>query len=225
MSTIFSIDYIVFGFMGYNMSLIELFGTTLGLFSVWFAARSNILTWPATILNTIAFFMVFYQVRLYSDMFLQLYFFAIAIYGWNYWHKTFTENSKPVNRLSHKEWLTVTAVAIVGSASLGLFISNIHHLLPQLFPAPASFPYINAFSATLSVIANFLMARRKLENWLIWMLVDTICIAVYAANGILLMSLEYFILLVICIYGYRSWLAELKHLPDKSNVQPSTTCK
>lgn len=208
MVSFFDINYVIFSLWGYNMSLIELVGTIFGLFSVWLAARSSILTWPATLVNTVAFFLVFYQIRLYSDMLLQIYFFAIAIYGWYYWSRAFTVNSKPIRRLSKKGAISVGIVTALGTVTLTILVGNLDNLLPSLFPEPASFVFVNAFTVTLSVIANFLMARRLLENWFLWIVVDVFCVVVYAAKGIWLMSFEYFILMIICLYGYRSWKVE-----------------
>lgn len=210
MGYLLDIDYVLFSLMGYNMSLVEFVGTIFGLLSVWFAARSKVLTWPVTLMNTIAFFLVFYQVRLYSDMLLQIYFFCISIYGWYYWRHGCKEIAKPVERLRRCDYFVVAGIAIVGAGSLGVFMSRIHLLIPSIFPEPASFPFVNASSVILSMIANYLMATRRLENWYLWMLVDIICVVVYLMQGILLMSFEYLILFGLCIYGYRSWYAEFR---------------
>lgn len=210
MEYLLDIDYVLFSLMGYNMSLVEFVGTIFGLLSVWFAARSKVLTWPVTLINTIAFFLVFYQVRLYSDMLLQIYFFCIAIYGWYYWRRGCAEATKPVERLRRSDYFVVAGIAIVGAGCLGVFMSRIHLLIPSIFPEPASFPFVNATSVILSMIANYLMATRKLENWYLWMLVDIICVVVYLMQGILLMSFEYLILFGLCIYGYRSWFNEFR---------------
>jgi len=209
MQSIWDIHFVLADIMGYKLSLVELVGTIFGLAAVWLAARSNILTWPLTLVNTVAFFVIFYQVHLYSDMLLQVYFFVVACYGWFYWRKSSVDGtSKNVKRLSRNGQIKVAVLALVLTGLWGTLMLNIHKLLPSLFHEPASFPYINAFTAILSVIANFLLARRYIENWLIWILVDAIVVVVYAINGVYLISLEYAILLVICIYGYRSWVRE-----------------
>ena len=80
MPEIFSLDYIIVEFWDYPMSLIEIFGTITGLITVWFAARNNIITWPFGLVNVSSFFIIFWQVNLYADMFLQVYFFSMSIY-------------------------------------------------------------------------------------------------------------------------------------------------
>ena len=74
--------------LGYPLSFLELFGTLTGLVTVWLAARAHILTWPTGLINNLAFFLIFYQVQLYSDMLLQIYFFVISLYGWWYWQRS-----------------------------------------------------------------------------------------------------------------------------------------
>lgn len=213
MHELFSITFVIFDVFGYQMSIIELVSTCFGLAAVWLAARSNILTWPATIINAAGFFAIFYQVRLYSDMVLQLYFMAIAIYGWFFWRDEQHKGLRTVSKISKNEWVAVALFTAIGTALLGTIMSNIHIILPKLFDKPANYAYINALSATLSIIANLLMARRKLENWYLWIAVDTICVALYASTGILLMAVEYAILMGICLFGLKSWKHEYsKHI-------------
>ena len=85
LNALYDINYVLVQIGDYPLSLIEFLGTLTGLISVWLASRGNILTWPTGLLNVIAFFALFYQVRLYSDMVLQVYFFGMSIYGWWFW--------------------------------------------------------------------------------------------------------------------------------------------
>ena len=81
----FYIDNTFFTLLDYPISYLEFFGTIAGIIAVWLAAKSNILTWPIGLINIGLFFIIFFQVQLYSDMFLQVYFFGISIYGWYNW--------------------------------------------------------------------------------------------------------------------------------------------
>ena len=97
----FNIDTILFEILGYRMSLLELLAVLTGLAAVWYAARANIITWVFAIVNAVLFFMLYYQVNLYSAMVLQIFFFCNAIYGWFNWRRQSSDGDKPVTLLSH----------------------------------------------------------------------------------------------------------------------------
>lgn len=203
-----STEYILFHIGDYPLSLIELVGTVFGLLSVWWAARANILTWPAGILNEIGFFALFYQVQLYADMLLQVFFFVITIYGWQQWRKQQEgKNAQKINigALSqHWRWYYLCFL-IVGSLCLGVLNSQFHLIFPKIFIAPAAYPYPDAFTTMASVLATFLLARKKWEAWLLWVLVDIVSIYLYFLKGIYVVAWEYIIFLIIASMGLYNW--------------------
>jgi nicotinamide mononucleotide transporter len=208
----FDIHHILVTVFGYELSYIEAFGTLFGLICVWLGARENIWNWPVGLLNIIAFFIIFYQVRLYSDMFLQIYFFCIGIYGWIKWTRH-RQQDKPVAILSQKRRWTLVFIIIAASIALGFVVKNIHHIAPKIFPVPAAFPFIDSFIAVCSIVANVLLAKRILENWVLWVLIDFICVFVYAIKNVRFISLEYGILLIISAYGLWQWIRLYKAVP------------
>lgn len=109
--SIFDINNTLVTLLGYNLSYIECFGTLFGLLCVWLGAKENIWNWPVGLVNIILFFIIFYQVRLYSDMFLQVYFFCISIYGWVQWSKH-RQAEKPVIILCVRNENAYTALSI-----------------------------------------------------------------------------------------------------------------
>jgi len=159
----FNIDTILFEALGYRMSLLELLATLTGLAAVWLAARSNILTWLFALVNAILFFILFYQVNLYSAMALQVFFFCNALYGWYNWRKSENGDKKPVTMLIHKQRVIWLAVIILGAFALGTVMTRIHIWLPDLFPERASFVYTDAMIAVMSIVASLLLAKLKLE--------------------------------------------------------------
>ena len=205
----FDIENIAFTLPGYPISYVELIGTLFGLVSVYWASRTNILTWPSGIVNEIAFFILFYQVQLYSDMILQVFFFAATIYGWLNWRKR--PNKKTISSLTNQSKLSYVIIIALGTALLGFFIMHIHHLLPFYFPVKASFPFIDAFTTTASIVATLLLAQKKIETWLIWIVVDLFCIILYFIKGIPVVAIEYIVFLILCLLGWRNWLKEIKH--------------
>ncbi|TGL55662.1 nicotinamide riboside transporter PnuC [Leptospira kemamanensis] len=204
---LFSLDYTIFVWLGYPLSLLELLGTTSGLICVYLASRNHILTWPIGIFNSICFFFLFYQIQLYSDMLLQIYFFGSSIYGWIIWRKRTGQFTKIVS-LGRKMNLFLMFLILVGTFGLGYLTKHLPVLFPQIFQKPPDFLYWDAFTTVTSIIANLLLAQRKLESWFLWVLVDIVCIVLYSLKNIPFVTIEYVIFLLIAFYGCWHWYKE-----------------
>lgn len=211
---IFDIANIAVNINGYELSYAELTGTVFGLLSVWFAAKQNILTWGAGLINILFFFAIFYQVQLYSDMFLQVYFFITSIYGWAVWKKQKADH-RPVYSLSTKSRLLTGICIIILTGLLGLLIKKIHLLLPGVFKQPASFPFADTFIAVCSIIATVFLAKRFWENWILWIVVDVVCVFVYFKKGIFFISAEYAVFFGLAVYGLILWK---QIAPDENRI-------
>lgn len=203
----FEISNTAFTIMGYPISYVELIGTVFGLVSVYYASRANILTWGTGIVNEVFLFILFFQVHLYADMFLQVYFFIVTIYGWYNWNTTTVENKIAVINTKVR-WL-IAAVIIVGSLLSGFLITNIHVYLPGYFKVAAAYPFTDSLVMVLSIVATVLLARKKIENWYLWILVDAICVVLYFKKGVYFLSLEYLIFLGLASYGLYHWKKQL----------------
>lgn len=199
--------------LGYPVSGIELIGTLSGLAAVYLAAKSNALTWPVGILNVICFFFIFYNVQLYSDMFLQIYYFAVSIYGWIVWNKK-QEYGLQQSWLAPKYRMIIPFLILFSTLVLGYFISRLHLFLPEVFSQPADFPYTDTLIACMSIVATFLQARKKIDCWIIWIVTDILCTIVYWIKGIQLISLEYFVFTLLAVFGLISWIRIEKTHPS-----------
>lgn len=213
----FDINTIIFEALGYRMSLLELLATLTGLAAVWLAARSNILTWLFALVNAVLFFILFYQVNLYSAMALQVFFFCNAIYGWYNWRRHEGGEKKHVTMLIHKQRVLWLALIILGAMALGTVMSRIHIWLPDLFPEKATFVYTDAMIAVMSIVASLLLAKLKLENWILWIFVNLMSVAMYAMKGVMLVSVQYIIFLFMATYGLIEWRRKVSgfHNSDK----------
>jgi nicotinamide mononucleotide transporter len=203
----FDIENTAFSIIGYPISYVELIGTVFGLISVYYASKANILTWSTGIVNEVFLFILFFQVHLYADMFLQVYFFIVTIYGWYNWN-TSTVESKIAVISTKARWLT-TVIIIAGSLLSGLIIKNIHLYLPQYFKVEAAYPFTDSFVMVMSIVATILLAKKKIENWHLWILVDAICIILYFKKGVYFLSLEYLIFFGLASYGLYHWKKQL----------------
>lgn len=198
-----NIENIAFSVVGYELSYVELIGTVFGLLSVYWASRENIWTWAASVVNVAAFFVLFYQVNLYSDMFLQVYFMVVTIFGWYNWRKPSAEMS--IRKMSKKEIQIMLVSLVIGTVAIGYLMSQIHEIFPITFSEPAAYPYPDAFTTTASIIAMILLSRKQIENWLLWIAVDVVAVVLYTLKDILFVAVEYGIFLIICIFGYIHW--------------------
>jgi nicotinamide mononucleotide transporter len=206
MLSFLSIDNVAFVIFGYPMSYVELVGTILYLWSVWLISKRQILTWPVGIVSVILYMLLFYQIRLYSDFLEQIYYLGASVYGWIVWNKSVDDGQiQDVvygNRRSILLWIAITLIL---SILLGVFMARIHLLLPEVFPEAASYPFLDALTTIMSFTAMWLMARKRIESWFYWIIVDMIGIWLYFVKDVKFISLLYVILLAIAFNGLRSW--------------------
>jgi nicotinamide mononucleotide transporter len=207
--TFFDINNIAFEIIKYPISYVELIGTLFGLISVYFASKANILTWSTGIVNVFFLFILFFQVRLYADMLLQVYFFVVTLYGWYSWKKKFKKSSVTSIDFKTKIWLAV--MIGIGTFIMGFLFSNIHLYLPQYFKIEATYPYIDSFVMVLSIVATVFLAQKKIESWYLWIIVDLICVFLFFKKRIVFLGLEYLIFLGLATYGLINWKKQLNN--------------
>ena len=212
--TIFSIDTILLTIGDYPLSYIEFIGTVLYFLSVYLISRKNIITWPIGILSVILYFMLFYQIRLYSDMLEQVYYFVISIVGWITWHKKRNEQSDKKIQTSwsnKKGILSGILVTCVFTGLLSFCTYNFHNWFSAIFPEPASFPILDSLTTVMSFVAMYLTTLRKNEGWIYWIIVDIIAIWLYWVKDIRFISIQYIFLLIMAIYGFINWIKKEKY--------------
>jgi len=205
LSALFDVKETFFTVFEHPVSYVEFIGTLLGLISVFLAARANIFTWPTGIANAIFFLVIFYQIHLYSDMFLQMYFCGMGVYGWFSWKYKADHHQSAIRTLSTTNRLRLAAFIAVVTLVVGTLISQIHLILPQVFDHPASYPYIDTFIAISSILATILLARRIFETWVLWVIVDISSIGLYSVKGVKLIAVEFVIFLCLAALGVASW--------------------
>lgn len=216
-ASLYSIKYTLFSIGTYGVSVIEFFGTLFGIVAVWLAAKNRILTWPVGLVNIVLFFCIYYQVGLFSDMFLQIYFFGVGVYGWIFW-KSENEKKTPIRQLDKHQILKLTLWIFGLSLLCYYFVSNLHEWWPDVFRQEAAFPFWDSLVAVASIFANTLLARRTIDNWPIWILVDLICIILYISKGIYFIAFEFVIFTLLASYGWYQWSLE-KKLYNKIEMQ------
>lgn len=207
MSIFFSVDNTAFIWLGYEISWLELVGTIFNLAAVILAARKNIWTWPIGIIGVILFGFLFYQIRLYADMAEQLYYLITGFTGWYLWSKVRDEKEIPVTRLSTQQLGAWIIGILITGLCVGAATARIHLWLPHMFPEPADLPYLDSITTMTAFAAQFLMMRRKLENWHLWIALDICAVGLYWYKGVPFVALLYFLFLINAIYGLKKWSA------------------
>lgn len=205
----FDIENIAFDLLNYHISYVELIGTLFGLLSVYLATKANIFTWSTGIINELFLFLLFYQVQLYADMFLQLYFFIVTLYGWYNWKQNPEQNS--TSTIGLKTRIGLLFIIIISTILLGYIITNLHLYLPSYFKIKAAYPFTDSFVMILSIIATVLLAKKKIETWYLWIAVDLVCIVLFFKKGIFFLGLEYLVFLGLATFGLINWKKQLKN--------------
>lgn len=168
--------------------------------------RGNVWGWAVGLVNIICFFVIFYQIKLYPDMFLQIYFFCINCLGLFMWSKRKVhEENFGVRTLGGKQRALVLMFLLSGTLLCGIFAQNTHILLPQFFPGPSDYPFLDSFIAVSSVTASLLLLKKYFENWFLWMILDVCCVALYFVKGIYFISAEYVIYFILSSIGFLDW--------------------
>lgn len=181
------------------MRPLEALATLLGLINISLIVRRSVWNYPFGLAMVAIYAWIFAQpdVRLYSDVGLQVFFFVVQLYGWWNWSKSEAESGEVQVLLlpgtGRAGWIAVIAVTTLAWGAL-------MHLYTS-----AALPWWDAFIAMTSVSAQLLMARRCLENWILWIAVDAVAIGVYAAKGLMLTSILYTVFLLVSVVGLLSW--------------------
>jgi nicotinamide mononucleotide transporter len=179
------------------MSVIEIIAVLFSLACIWLAVEKHPLNWPVGLVGVAAYMILFFQVKLYADMLLQVVFIAQGVYGWYNWMKRKDDQKEiEVTYLQTRQRLIYAASIIVTTVAWSYVL--VHY-------TDASTPYVDAFVATLSLVANWLMAKKKTDNWVLWILADAIYVALFWYKELYLSSGIYVIFLILATKGLIDW--------------------
>ena len=177
--------------------LLELLAAITGIICVFLQTRENIWAWPFGIVSVSILVYVFQQNALYSDMILHVIYIALNGYGWWYWssHQA-TSNKTPIRILTRSQMLGWTGVVLVGSVIWGYGMNSW---------TTADLAYADAFTTVGSLTAQFLLAKKVLQNWVIWIIVDVVAVNVYLYKELYFTAGMFVVFLLLCMKGYRDW--------------------
>ena len=217
----FDIKQIFFPILGYPLSYLEFFGTLSGIIAVWFSARANVWSWPIGLINVVLSFFLFYQVQLYPDMFLQIFFFVTNLIGWWRWKnpRLGEEDLKAelkISWMNTRQMALITGTGVAGTLLMGFFASRLHEFFPLIFTKPSASPFIDSFITVMSIVATYYMIQKKIECWIIWILIDVTATYLYFVRDIKFYSLLYLVLTFLATMGLLHWMKEYKAYTTKS---------
>ncbi|MGU9865871.1 nicotinamide riboside transporter PnuC [Kluyvera ascorbata] len=215
--------HIPLGAGGYDLSWIEAVGTVAGLLCIWLASLEKIVNYLFGLINVTLFAIIFFQIQLYASLLLQLFFFAANLYGWYAWSRQTSQNEAElqIRWLPLPKALSWLAACVVAIALMTLYIDPVFAVLTRVavnvmqgmgmnvvMPTlqPDAFPFWDSSMMVLSIAAMVLMTRKYVENWLLWVVINVISVAIFALQGVYAMALEYLILTFIALNGSRMWM-------------------
>lgn len=188
---------------------IELLGAVIGLLYIGYSIKQSILTWPTGLLASLLYALVFYQSKLYADMALQVYYFVISIYGWLYWaygNKASNERKIPIKRTSRRLWLKL-------SLSSGVIYVVILFILKF---TDSDIAHLDAMTTALSIVATWMLARKYIEHWLIWIFVDLFSAGMYVYKNLWPTVVLFLVYTFMAYIGYREWNKESRVYLEKT---------
>lgn len=179
------------------MNLWEVGGFLFGAVGVWLQVRQHVLCWPVGAVGVALYTVVFYESRLYADMGLQAIYFVLSLYGWYEWlHGGKGHTELHVSRTSRLAWTGLIAAGVGSSFLLGF---TLYHT------TDAAIPFLDSTLTSFSLVAQFMLTRKLLENWIVWMVVDVVYIGMFISRGLYLTSVLYVVFFVLCVMGYAEW--------------------
>ncbi len=183
------------------MEITEIIAVVLGLISVYLVTRQNVWCYPLGIVSVFIYIFIFYEVKLYADMGLQVFFIVLQAYGWYEWlYGGEGKTELNVNWGTKKIYFYSAVFTVAATALLGYIL---HRL------TDASLPYVDSFLAVLSMVAQWMLAKKYIENWILWVIVNIGSIGMYAFKGLYFTTFLYVVYFGLAILGYKEWKRSL----------------
>ncbi|MBP6184496.1 MAG: nicotinamide mononucleotide transporter [Saprospiraceae bacterium] len=165
------------------------------LMYVWYTMRQSLWSWRMGIIGVILSFWVYVNYALYSDATLQVFYGVLCLYGWWQWQQP-VMSPKGYHRMSPGLIVIATGIGIIGGLSMGFFWKQFG----------AALPFWDGMTTSFSMIATWLTAKKYLENWMFWLVIDIVCVGIYIQRDIQPFVVLFAIYTILSVWGYRSWL-------------------
>lgn len=178
---------------------LEFIAVVFGVISVLFAKKNNILVYPTGLVSTILFVYILYKFQLYGDLIINIYYSIMSFLGWYLWSKTKGGHEEfPISTISRKEFVISSLIFLITLT----FVALIYYFFDKFTHWTA---YVDALTTGLFFVGMWLMAKRKIENWIFWIIADIISIPLYFYKGLTFSSFQFILFTFIAILGYKEW--------------------
>lgn len=189
----------------------EIFGTIFGLLSVWLTIKKNIWLWPTGIINIVLFFVMFYEAKLYAELITYSVFFVLSVYGWWEWlHGGENRTELPMAKTPRRTVMWLVAIGVVWWP----LQSYLFHTYTD-----AALPYWDSAITVLSLLAQWMLAKKYLENWWLWITVDVMAIGVYWVKDLHVTSGLYLVFLVLATMGLIQWKKDMRKAAPEEEMK------
>ena len=179
--------------------VLEIIAVIFGFLSVWYSKQNKVLVFPTGMISTIIFVYLLLKWELLGDMMINAYYFIMSVYGWYFWTKKVDQTHvTPISTTTTKEKQASVAIFI---ATL-IFVFAVYKTFDKWTSWVA---YVDALTTAIFFVGMWLMAKRKIENWIFWIIGDIISVPLYFYKGFTFTSFQYLGFTVIAIYGYLAW--------------------
>jgi nicotinamide mononucleotide transporter len=179
--------------------VLELVAVVFGIISVLFARKNNILVYPTGLVSTILYVYILFEFQLFGDLIINFYYTIMSVLGWYLWSKTKDgEDEFPISTINRKEILVSTLIFTITLT----FVALVYYFFDKFTHWTA---YVDALTTGLFFVGMWLMAKRKIENWILWIIADAISIPLYFYKGLTFSSFQFIIFTIIAILGYKEW--------------------
>lgn len=177
---------------------LEIFAVIFGFLSVWFSKNNNVLVFPTGLVNTSIFVYLLFKWELLGDMVINAYYFVVSIYGWYYWTRKNNNEYTPITKLNISDKKIMLLIAFLSC----LFVSLMYTYFDKWSGVVS---YVDILTTSIFFVGMWLMAKRKIESWIYWIIGDIISVPLYLYKGLAFTSFQYFIFTFIAIAGYYKW--------------------
>ena len=177
--------------------LMEIFAVLFAIIYLLLAVKQDVRCWYAAILSSSLYFFIMLSAKLYMEAYLQIFYILMAVYGWLQWNKVNVNKTKFIVRT----WSIKQHVIVISMILMFAYISG---SLLNIY-TKAALPFIDAFTTWGAIVATYMVAKKLLENWIYWFVIDSISILLFLSRELYLTSTLFFVYLIIIYFGYRSW--------------------
>jgi nicotinamide mononucleotide transporter len=186
---------------------LEFIAVLFGLLSVWYAKQEKILVYPTGIISVLIYVYICFGIKLYADGGINFFYFVMSVYGWYNWTRKSRKPTLKITASNSKDWL-ISILMFIASGVIVIMLLK-YFKVDDLDYWSTKVPYIDTFTTAIFIVGMWLMAFKKVENWIFWIIGDIISIPLYAYKGLVFTSFQFLVFLIIAIMGYIAWRKKL----------------